>query len=198
MINFRLLSPSILKTKMICYDTSIFQEILLYRIHTTHGYVTILPSFAGVVGVTPRTCTVVRIPAVIMLCFKMLKGMLMGILEFPILTSQSILCHTCTALIFLTPFGCSTSYNIQDINCIALWIYKYWLSIDIQRLVTDQIRYWSELTMKWPLGGGEYFFWKKKRWEIIFIEKCFTSWFYPVHFVLYGTMLQNKSLAIEQ
>lgn len=123
------------------YDTSIFQEILSYRIHTTHGYVTILPSFAGDIDVTPRSCTVVRIPAVIMLCFKMCKGMLMGILEFPILTSQSILRHTCTALIFLTPFCCSTSYNIQDINCIELWIYKYLLSFDIQRVVTDQIRY---------------------------------------------------------
>jgi len=143
------------------YDTSIFQEIWSYRIHTTHGYVTILPSFAGVIGVTPRTCTVVRIPAVIMLCFKMCKGMLMWILEFPILTGQSILRHTRTALIFVTPFCCSTSYNIQDINCIALWIYKYWLSFDIQRLVTDQIRYWSELTMERPLGGGGVLFLEK-------------------------------------
>lgn len=147
------------------YDTSIFQEILSYRIHTTHGYVTILPSFAGDIGVTPRSCTVVRIPAVIMLCFKMCKGMLMGILEFPILTSQSILRHTCTALIFLTPFCCSTSYNIQDINCIELWIYKYLLSFDIQRVVTDQIRYWSEWTMERPFGGGSTFFLQKKRWE---------------------------------
>jgi hypothetical protein len=141
--------------------------------------VTILPSFAGDTGVTPRSCNVVRIPAVIMLCFKMCKGMLMGILEFPILTSQSILRHTGTALIFLTPFCCSTSYNIQDINCIELWIYKYLLSFDIQRVVTDQIRYLSELTMERPFGGGGVLFSaKKKTVGIFFIEKCFTCWCY--------------------
>jgi hypothetical protein len=103
----------------------------------------------------------------------------MGILEFPILTSQSILRHTGTALIFLTPFCCSTSYNIQDINCIELWIYKYLLSFDIQRVVTDQIRYLSELTMERPFGGGGVLFSaKKKTVGIFFIEKCFTCWCY--------------------
>jgi len=100
----------------------------------------------------------------------MCKGMLMWILEFPILTGQSILRHTRTALIFVTPFCCSTSYNIQDINCIALWIYKYWLSFDIQRLVTDQIRYWSELTMERPLGGGGVLFLEKNGGNFFYIE----------------------------
>ena len=175
------------------YDTSIFQEILSYRIHTTHWYVTILPSFAGVIGVTPRSCTVIGIPAVIMLCCKMCKGMRMGILEFPILTSQSILRHICTALISLTPFCCSTSYKIQDINCIVLWIYKYWLIFHIQRVVTDHMRYCSELTMERPIGGrgGGYFFLKKKPVGNFFIEKkCFTCWFHsrPFCFIWnYGT-----------
>jgi len=93
----------------------------------------------------------------------MCKGMLMGVLEFPILTSQSILRHIGTALIFLTLFCCSTSYNIQDSNCIALRILiltKFW--------PTDQIRSWCELTMEGEVCSEEKKLWGK------FIEKCFT------------------------